>query len=76
MRPLRSAADDFDGVHDALMHPYTADGSRYMHYITDHGWYHELPLEEIFAAARAQYGNDLIGPDADNSHHTADTFTR
>lgn len=67
---------DFDGVHDALMHPYTADGSRYMDYVNDHGWYHELPLEEIFAAARAEYGSDLIGPAAPDLPATTDTFTR
>lgn len=66
---------EFDGVHDALMHPYSADGSRYMDYVTDHGWYHDLPLDEIFTAARAEYGSALLGP-AETDPHTTDTFTR
>ncbi|NKQ58749.1 transglutaminase domain-containing protein [Amycolatopsis sp. K13G38] len=67
---------DFDGVHDALMHPYSADGSRFMDYVTDHGWYPELPLAEIFAALRAEYGSDLIDSNDIAAHTPEDTFTR
>lgn len=38
---------EFDGVHDALLHPFSGDGSEYMEYVADHGWYADLPLEEI-----------------------------
>ncbi|MGN6609936.1 MAG: transglutaminase domain-containing protein [Jatrophihabitans sp.] len=67
---------EFDGLHDALMHPYCADGSRYMDYVTDHGWYPDLPLDEIFAALRAEYGNALTDTDGAATPTGADTFTR
>lgn len=41
---------EFDGVHDALLHPFSGDGSEYMEYIRDHGWFADLPLRRIFAA--------------------------
>lgn len=59
---------EFDGVHDALMHPYSGDGSRYMQYVNDHGWYPDLPLEEIFEALHAEYGGQLsVGDDLGRS---------
>lgn len=41
---------EFDGVHDALLHPFSGDGSQYMEYVNDHGWYADLPIEELFEA--------------------------
>ncbi len=38
---------DFDGVHDALFHPYDAAGRRHMEYVAQRGSYADLPLEEI-----------------------------
>jgi transglutaminase-like putative cysteine protease len=46
---------EFDGSHDALLHPFTGDGSRHMEYIRDRGAYADLPLREIIAALRASY---------------------
>ncbi|WP_425549681.1 hypothetical protein, partial [Agromyces bauzanensis] len=41
---------EFDGVHDAVLHPFSGDGSEYMEYIQDHGWFADLPLDRIFAS--------------------------
>jgi transglutaminase-like putative cysteine protease len=49
----------FDGSADALLHPFTADGSLYMEYIRDRGVYADLPLNLIlkaFAAAYPEFG--------------------
>lgn len=45
----------FDGSADALLHPFTADGSLYMEYIRDHGFYADLPLDRILEAFAAAY---------------------
>lgn len=41
---------EFDVVHDALLHPFSGDGSAYMEYVQDHGWFADLPLERILAS--------------------------
>lgn len=46
---------DFDGTSDALLHPFSGDGSRYMEYVHDHGERDDLPLDEILRAYRATY---------------------
>ena len=49
---------DFDGTHDALLHPYSGDGSQYMEYVTDRGTYTDLPLREMLLDLRDTYGRD------------------
>jgi len=46
---------EFDGEHDALLHPFTADGREHMEYVRDRGSFDELPYDEIVAAFRATY---------------------
>lgn len=46
---------DFDGRNDALLHPFTADGSTYMEYVADHGTHDDLPLHELLAVYRRHY---------------------
>jgi len=50
VRPL-----DFDGVQDALFHPYDQDNRRHMEYIADRGTYADVPLETIVADFRSTY---------------------
>ena len=40
---------DFDGTHDALLHPFSGDGSQYMEYVNERGTYADLPLKEMLA---------------------------
>ena len=46
---------EFDGSDDALLHPFTGDGSRHMEYVRDRGSYSDLPLQEILDALEAHY---------------------
>ncbi|HEX6380594.1 MAG TPA: transglutaminase-like domain-containing protein [Acidimicrobiia bacterium] len=46
---------EFDGQHDALLHPYTADGRDHMEYVRERGSFDELPLDEILEEFRATY---------------------
>jgi hypothetical protein len=48
---------EFDGVHDALMHPYDESGQRHMEYVRQRGSYADLPLEEILTAFAEIYGD-------------------
>lgn len=46
---------DFDGSHDALLHAFTEDGTRYMEYVQERGIYVDLPFETVIAAFRESY---------------------
>jgi transglutaminase-like putative cysteine protease len=46
---------EFDGSTDAVLHPYTGDGSRHMEYVRDRGTYTDLPLETIVEAFTTAY---------------------
>ena len=50
---------DFDGHHDALMHPYDQSGRRHMEYVRQRGSYDDLPLEEIFATFDDLYPSSM-----------------
>ena len=47
---------EFDGEHDALLHPFAGDGSRHMEYLRDRGQFDDLPLDDILDALRVNYG--------------------
>ena len=53
---------DFDGRHDALLHAYSGDGSRYMEYVNDRGTYADLPLKEMLAGLKETYGRGGESP--------------
>lgn len=46
---------EFDGTADALLHPFSGDGSAYMEYVEDRGVYDDLPLQEILATFDTTY---------------------
>jgi transglutaminase-like putative cysteine protease len=46
---------EFDGSADAVLHPYTGDGSRHMEYVRDRGTYTDLPLDTIVDAFTCAY---------------------
>jgi transglutaminase-like putative cysteine protease len=46
---------EFDGEHDALLHPFTADGRQHMEYVRERGSFDELPLDEILEEFRVTY---------------------
>ena len=46
---------DFDGVNDALFHPYNSDGNRHMEYVVDHGEHDDVPLKAMAGAWLKHY---------------------
>src|SRR5207248_3647932 len=50
---------EFDGSEEALLHPFTGDGSRHMEYIRDRGSYDDLPLTEIIDVFESTYPSFL-----------------
>jgi transglutaminase-like putative cysteine protease len=46
---------DFDGKSDAMLHAYDAQGNRHMEYIRDHGYFADVPFEQIVAIFRQYY---------------------
>ncbi|PKN71635.1 MAG: transglutaminase [Deltaproteobacteria bacterium HGW-Deltaproteobacteria-12] len=38
---------DFDGLNDAVFHPFDMEGRRHMEYIADHGSFADVPYEKI-----------------------------
>ena len=47
---------DFDGRSDALLHPFTSDGSQYMEYVRERGVYRDLPLRTMLEGLAETYG--------------------
>lgn len=48
---------EFNGIDDALMHPFDEAGNRHMEYVNYRGDYVDLPLDDIFATFDEVYGN-------------------
>jgi transglutaminase-like putative cysteine protease len=46
---------EFDGVHDALLHPYDAEGRHHMEYVHRRGSFPDVPFERIRASYREAY---------------------
>lgn len=51
---------EFDGREDALFQPYNLEKKRFMEYITYHGVYADIPVEEIVTAWEDAYGKDRV----------------
>ncbi|KXJ54102.1 MAG: cysteine protease [Colwellia sp. Phe_37] len=59
---------DFDGIHNSIFHQYTADGNKHMEYLTDHGFFNDMPLSFIkknfalhYPHISIYFCNDFIG---------------
>jgi len=46
---------DFDGINDALFHPYDVAGQKHMEYVNDHGSRDDLPYGELLEVYRQHY---------------------
>lgn len=57
---------EFDGEHDALMHPFDQAGNRHMEYVRSRGSFADLPFDEIMAGFAEVYGamDDYTGGDS------------
>ena len=56
---------EWDGTHDALMHPFDEAGRRHMEYVRDRGAYRELPLDDVFACFDEVYGPAMLDDGGD-----------
>jgi transglutaminase-like putative cysteine protease len=54
---------EFDGREDSVFHPFTADGSRHMEYLAEHGTFLDVPREEMLQGWAHHYGAGAIGQD-------------
>ncbi|HIL92411.1 MAG TPA: transglutaminase family protein [Cycloclasticus sp.] len=46
---------EFDGVNDSFMHAYNQDNEKHMEYLTDHGFFSDLPHQLIVDAIKETY---------------------
>ena len=52
---------EFDGEHDALLHPFTADGRAHMEYVRQRGSFEDVPLDDILTEFRSTYPDMFEG---------------
>lgn len=65
---LGVAVLEFDGVSDALLQPFSQDGSRHMEYLRDRGTRDDFPYEEVMGGLAAHYGfTSTVTPLADDA---------
>jgi transglutaminase-like putative cysteine protease len=69
---------EFDGEHDALFHPFTADGRAHMQYVRERGTFDELPFGQIMGDFLADYGKLVLdaSPPADGAFRPAESGSR
>lgn len=63
---------EFDGEHDALLHPFDRSGNRHMEYVRNRGSYADLPFDDLMAGLADFYGSmegfgDATAADADEA---------
>ena len=51
---------DFDGEHDAKIHPTDIDGKLHTEYVKFHGSFQDLPHTQIINATKQAYGQDFF----------------
>ena len=51
---------EFDAKRDAIFHSHDLDGKPHIEYIRDHGYYDDVPLDEMTAAWKQLYGPESI----------------
>lgn len=51
---------EFDGRTDSVFQPYNERNKRFMEYVAYHGFYADIPVEEIVAAWEKTYGEERV----------------
>lgn len=46
---------DFDGRHDAIMHPFNEENQKHMEYLNDHGWFADFPAQKFLEQIEKSY---------------------
>ena len=49
---------EFDGRNDATFYSHNQDGKLHIEYVHDHGYYQDIPLDEILDAWKQAYGSE------------------
>mgnify|MGYP006291284243 CR=1 FL=1 len=65
-RKHRVAPLEFNGLEDSIFHAYGEDNRKFMNYLTYHGEYADVPVEEIVAAWKREYGPKRVQGWIDN----------
>ena len=59
---------EFDGMSDALLHPFDRAGNRHMEYVNMRGSYDDFPYEEMIAAFEEVYEHDSLTVPNEDGH--------
>jgi len=51
---------EFDGRHDALFQAYNTENKKFMEYVTYHGTYADIPVEQLVKAWEETYGRERV----------------
>ena len=51
---------EFDGKNDATFHPRNLDGQMHIEYVKDHGYYDDIPFDEMANAGLHAYGTERL----------------
>jgi transglutaminase-like putative cysteine protease len=51
---------EFNGREDSIFQPYNEEKKLFMEYITDHGTYADIPVDQIVDAWKAVYGHERV----------------
>jgi len=46
---------EFNGINDSFMHPFNKNNEKHMEYLTDHGFFADLPYQDIIEALQKTY---------------------
>lgn len=59
-RKARVTPLEFNGREDSIFQPYNEEKKLFMEYITDHGTYADIPVDQIVEAWKATYGRERV----------------
>ena len=59
-RKARVTPLEFNGREDSIFQPYNEEKKLFMEYITDHGTYADIPVDQIVEAWRTTYGRERV----------------
>ncbi|GMV54548.1 MAG: hypothetical protein AMXMBFR6_03530 [Betaproteobacteria bacterium] len=61
---------EFDGIHDALLHPYDARDRRHMEYLGEHGTFSDLPIDFVLKTLWERYPGYMRSANAEHQFET------
>jgi len=52
---------EFNGREDSIFHTYNLKKKKFMEYVEDHGFYADIPVDDIVNAWKVAYGKERVG---------------